>query len=183
MKENIITFDDGTYYYIQEINDDRGHFLEAGDAVNTGLIVAYGIDYDEDDSFDGNLMRLYEAIEEAKEEEKKIERRRKMRTLRDNRDRLVNAYEATKDKTPDDTIDALIEDAGNIQAREIIAQAVIVHSYDGRISRKAKEWAKTRTITTEEEMINAGVYYDSYIHMAHLNQIAEAMMKREGGER
>ena len=81
------------------------------------------------------------------------------------------------------TIDALIEDAGNIQAREIIAQAVIVHSYDGRISRKAKEWAKTRTITTEEEMINAGVYYDSYIHMAHLNQIAEAMMKREGGER
>ena len=105
-----------------------------------------------------------------------------MRALRDNRDRLVNAYEATRDKTPDDTIDTLIEGAGNIQAREIIAQAIIVNSYDGRISRKAKEWAKTRTTTTEEEMIDAGVYYDSYIHMAHLNQIAEAMMKREGGE-
>ena len=183
MRSNIIAFDDGTYYYIQEINDERGHFLEAGDAVNTGLIVAYGIDYDEDDSFDENLMRLYEAIEEAKEEEKLLDRIHKMRTLRDNRDRLVNAYEATRDKTPDDTIDALIEDAGSILAREIIAQAIIVHSYDGRISRKAKEWAKTRTTTTEEEMIDAGVYYDSYIHMAHLNQIAEAMMKREGGER
>lgn len=60
--------------YIGTLGVDAGNYYEvikrdgkllAGSATNTGLIVDFSIDYDDDETLDGNLERLYETISEA----------------------------------------------------------------------------------------------------------------------
>lgn len=62
----MFTFPNGDYVYI-EMDNDNGK-LYAGNATNNGLIKEYEIDYDYDDSLDGNLEHLYDMIIEERPE-------------------------------------------------------------------------------------------------------------------
>lgn len=78
-RDPIIEFENGDYFYVDYIDGK----LVAGGATNTGIIPEYEIDYDEDDSFDGNLSRLYDTIIESNPEllgeNYRIKGRRKLR--------------------------------------------------------------------------------------------------------
>ena len=62
--EPILQFENGDYFYVDYLDGK----LVAGSATNTGIIPEYEIEYDEDDSFDGNLSRLYDTIVESNPE-------------------------------------------------------------------------------------------------------------------
>ncbi len=61
----LIEFDNGDYYDVIKLVREDGSWIEAGCVTNTGFIRCYGIDYDDDDSLDGNLQRLYDHIIEC----------------------------------------------------------------------------------------------------------------------
>lgn len=59
-KEPIIEFPNGEYFYV--VKDDDKNTIYAGGATNTGVFREFEIDYDDDDTLDGNLERLYDYI-------------------------------------------------------------------------------------------------------------------------
>ena len=82
--------------------------------------------------------------------------------------KLVEIYRATLDKTPADTIKASVEAMGADDTRFALACIINYYKWDGRISRRNKEYAanvKTCDITSME------------IHLAHVDQLMDAMRK------
>ena len=69
-----------------------------------------------------------------------------------------------------------IKAVGADTAAQCVAAMVRRFSWDGRISRYAREWASGVALTAEWERRVDDVYTNS-IHMAHLSQIAETMPK------
>ena len=65
-KEPIFEFPNGEYFYIGV--DKEKETMYAGHATNNGIIREFEIDYDFDDTLDGNLNRLYEYIIDEKPE-------------------------------------------------------------------------------------------------------------------
>lgn len=70
-----------------------------------------------------------------------------------------------------------MEAVGYEAAVEIIASLVNRSAWDGRISRRSAEWANAQENSWDEEACSSLSLYTNRIHMAHLDQIAAAMMK------
>lgn len=80
-------------------------------------------------------------------------------------------------KSPDDTEAAFVKAVGYENATATIATLINHSDWDGRISRRNADWAKTIDNALEQK---AAVEFDicaDGIHMAHLDQIADKMRK------
>lgn len=108
------------------------------------------------------------------------------RTLESNLSTLEALYAAQYDaesplyhSTPAQTVAAFVESVGYEAAVEIVASLVNRSAWDGRISRRCAEWANAQENSWDEEACSRLSIYTNRIHMAHLDQIAAAMMKYE----
>lgn len=111
--------------------------------------------------------------------------RARYKTLNTHRVHLIDAYEATSDGTPEDTIKALIEVDGPEGAIIDVAEAVnATGEWDGRLYSNVRDWAKkVAGAASKEELTNYKLYdLSSWIHTSHLNQIAQAAMNNKLGE-
>ncbi len=90
---------------------------------------------------------------------------------------LETLYAAQIDNTPAQTVAAYVQEVGYDAAVEVIASLVNQSAWDGRISRRSAEWAKSQENAWDEEAANRLGIYSSCIHMAHLNQIAQALIE------
>lgn len=106
-------------------------------------------------------------------------RREQIKTTRANIKTVVNIYCETSDRTPAETVAAIVERLGYDAAREAIAEIVnTVGEWDGRIWPSSREWAATiETAATCDELEAKSIYQPAEIHPAHINQIAQAMSK------
>jgi hypothetical protein len=106
-------------------------------------------------------------------------RREQIKTTRANIKTVVNIYCETSDRTPAETVAAIVEQIGYDTAREAIAEIVnTVGEWDGRIWPSSREWAATiETAATRDELEAKSIYQPAEIHPAHINQLAQAMSK------
>lgn len=101
-----------------------------------------------------------------------------VRKIRELRNGLIDIYRETRDATPPDTVDALIEQYGVDDAKYIVAVLVNAKGrFDGRISDRVFDWAES-IAPDEDTLTRRGIYYDYAIHPTHMNQIAEEIMGR-----
>lgn len=91
---------------------------------------------------------------------------------------LETAHREARDNsnTPNETARNFIMAVGPDKASQCMAAMIRRASWDGRISRTAKEWAASVALSEEWERRIDDAYCEA-IHMAHLSQIAEAMPK------
>ena len=108
------------------------------------------------------------------------------RTLEANLSTLEALYTAQYDaesplyhSTPAQTVAAFVESVGYEAAVEIVASLVNRSAWDGRISRRCAEWANAQENSWDEEACSRLSLCSDHIHKAHLDQIADAMMKYE----
>ena len=106
-------------------------------------------------------------------------RREQIKTTRANIATVARIYCETSDRTPAETVAAIVERLGYDTAREAIAEIVnTVGEWDGRIWPSSREWAATiETAATRDELEAKRIYQPSEIHPAHINQLAQAMSK------
>lgn len=106
-------------------------------------------------------------------------RREQIKTTRANIKTVVNIYCETSDRTPAETVAAIVEQIGYDTAREAIAEIVnTVGEWDGRVWPSSREWAATiETAATRDELEAKSIYQPAEIHPAHINQLAQAMSK------
>ena len=90
-------------------------------------------------------------------------------------------YSATREATPYNTVDCLVNEIGCPAAVEVIASMVNRLAWDGRISNNAKAWASAQADAWDKEACSRIGIYSDRIHPAHLNQIAEEMLKYTQG--
>lgn len=108
-------------------------------------------------------------------------RRGLSRALRDALADFERVYRLTIEETPRLCAEALIDIAGEIPARAIVATLVNRSAWDGRISKAAAEWARGVDEALDEAASIDMWIYSNDIHMAHLDQIARAMAERIPG--
>lgn len=100
--------------------------------------------------------------------------REKSRAIRTNGAQVNEIYcsHRRENKTPAETVRAMIEAIGKHNAEAILSSLVREKYWDGRLSRTAKDWA-----CHIDHNIPQIYYYmnSSVIHPAHLSQLAEAM--------
>ena len=90
----------------------------------------------------------------------------------------IYMHDRMVDHSPAVTVHTLIADIGEEKAEALIATLINHAAWDGRISKAAAAWAQTVESSWDEEAaMKLGLYTDK-IHKAHLNQLAEEMMKR-----
>ena len=65
-REPVLEFPNGEYFYVDV--DKENNLIFAGSATNNGIIREFEIEYDFDDTLDGNLSRLYDTIIEERPE-------------------------------------------------------------------------------------------------------------------
>lgn len=89
---------------------------------------------------------------------------------------LTAAYQDTRDNggNPDTAARAFIRSVGADTAAQCVAAMIRRASWDGRISRTAKDWANSVALSAEWARHIEDTYCDA-IHPAHLSQIAESM--------
>jgi hypothetical protein len=106
-------------------------------------------------------------------------RREQIKTTRANIKTVVNIYRETSDRTPAETVAAIVERLGYDTAREAIAEIInTVGEWDGRIYPSSREWAATiENAATRDELEAKSIYQPAEIHPAHINQLAQAMSK------
>lgn len=91
---------------------------------------------------------------------------------------FCEVYSATCTKTPMDTVRELIARIGYDWAAAIIATVVHDSAWDGRISKRAAEWAKTVEGAYDEDANKECLHiYAGNVHRAHLDQIALEFMR------
>lgn len=86
------------------------------------------------------------------------------------------ALDVSAGRSPSDTVKAFCDGEGHGTAAYCIAAMVRRASWDGRISRYAKDWAASIELP-EDWARRVDEIYSNRIHMAHLSQLAEAMAK------
>ena len=108
------------------------------------------------------------------------------RTLASNLSTLESIYAAQYDaesplyhSTPAQTVAAFVDSVGYEAAVEIVASLVNLSAWDGRISSRCAEWANDQENSWDEDSCIRLQIYSDRIHKAHLDQIADAMMKYE----
>ena len=95
---------------------------------------------------------------------------------------VIEAYEATRDGKTADTVNRLIETMGREGAAVAVATLVnAVSLHDGRIYDKNREWAQSVSgAPSNEELHAVGIYgVDSWIHSAHVDNLASAFRRYE----
>ena len=80
---------------------------------------------------------------------------------------------------PRETVRILIEKIGFSRASAAVGTLVNHYAWDGRIGRKNAAWAAGLENAWDEETASHMGVYTNRIHMAHLDQIADAMRKAE----
>lgn len=63
----IIELENGDYFEVCRVASEGKYYLEAGTFTNTCFLTNYGIDYDETETLDENLTRLYDYVVETRE--------------------------------------------------------------------------------------------------------------------
>lgn len=88
---------------------------------------------------------------------------------------LMDAYQKTWDKKPSDTLQLLIDEIGEDEARLAVAELVrSVGPWDGRIWDYVRTWADgVDGAASRDEMEAAYIYQPSEIHPVHINQLGE----------
>lgn len=86
----------------------------------------------------------------------------------------VHADTLNNSNNPHDTARRFIRAVGADTASQCVAAMVRRLTWDGRISRAAREWAEGVNLSDEWAQ-RVGEVYSDRIHAAHLSQIAEAM--------
>ena len=86
----------------------------------------------------------------------------------------VHADTLQNSNNPHDTARQFIRSVGAETASQCVAAMVRRLTWDGRISRAAREWAEGVNLSDEWAQ-RVGEVYSDRIHAAHLSQIAEAM--------
>ena len=75
------------------------------------------------------------------------------------------------------TVEQLVEQMGRVDLAAVIGALVLMHSTDGRIDPRAVEWARRTQYAPE---LAATDRVDTYrLHMAHLDNLASALMRWE----
>ena len=92
---------------------------------------------------------------------------------------LERIYRDTIEKRPDDTIDAFVNAVGWDKAVSVIATLVNRSAWDGRISRQSAHWAEAQRECWSSDCAERMWLYTDRIHMAHLDQLVEALRKAE----
>lgn len=104
-----------------------------------------------------------------------------MKTNRERIEAVRAAYEATREAKTADTVQALVDALGVHEAAAAVATVVnAVSLEDGRISDNNRNWTKylDADIPTNSELRAQGVYgVDSWMHSAHVDNLADAMRK------
>ena len=107
------------------------------------------------------------------------EYRETCKNLRDAIKTLETIYADTCTMTPADTVEPFVAAVGWDAAASVIATLVNSNSWDGRISRRAAHWAEEQPGCWSSDCAERMWLYTNRIHMAHLDQIAREMIKRE----
>ena len=91
---------------------------------------------------------------------------------------LENAHQTARQNTntPHETVCLFVASVGRETAEQCVAAMVRRASWDGRISREAKNWAEAVQLSEDWVRRVDDAYCDT-IHMAHLSQIAETMSR------
>ena len=98
--------------------------------------------------------------------------------IRELKSGLIDFFDETRDKTPKDTIDLLVDCYGIDAAKWIIAIMVNAKGrFDRRISERVYDWAEPLA-PDEDTLMKNGIYYCDEIHPVHMNQLAEEIMSR-----
>lgn len=87
----------------------------------------------------------------------------------------IQSNDRFADETPEHTVKAFVDRVGLDLARFVIASLVNRSAWDGRIGSSVAAWAETVDGSLDEEAAREASIYTT-MHMAHLNQVAEAMM-------
>ena len=90
---------------------------------------------------------------------------------------LEEIYSITCTKTPADTLSASFQQIGEEMTKALIATYVNQRAWDGRISKRAAEWAKTIESAWDEKGADRIGLYGSRIHSAHLDQLAMKLIR------
>lgn len=90
---------------------------------------------------------------------------------------LIQSEDCSKGRSPGDTVASFVESVGYEKAAATIATLINRSSWDGRISGKNADWAKTIDNALDQEAAVALGIYTNAIHMTHLDQIADKMRK------
>lgn len=98
------------------------------------------------------------------------------RTLRNVKAQIETIYneDVAAGRTPKESVVRMMKELGKDEVRDVIATLTICASWDGRISRTAKEWAYNSGNGYDEEAAESLWIRSSKIHYAHLSQLAEA---------
>lgn len=104
--------------------------------------------------------------------------RDEVNVIRANRKELIKIYHDSP--SPKDTVDSAIESLGKDVAIVTVANLVNgIGDWDGRLSTKSRMWARSvEGSYSRETLIQNHIYNAQDIHPAHLNQIAEEIIKR-----
>lgn len=90
---------------------------------------------------------------------------------------LIQCEDCSKGRSPGDTVASFVEAVGYEKAVATIATLINRSSWDGRISGKNTDWAKTIDNALDQQAaVDCGIY-SNRIHMSHLDQIADKMRK------
>ena len=111
------------------------------------------------------------------------EQRREYRAIRDTLQNAVAALEEqysedrAENRTPPHTVKSYIEKYGRETAETVIATLVNRSAWDGRISERNAKWAAACETAWDSDSAYRMSIYTNKIHMAHLDQLADAMRK------
>ena len=98
------------------------------------------------------------------------------------REIVIYAYKHTKEETPAETVDFIVNLVGLDNAKICIAECInSVGDWDKRLYDEVREWAKNVPLALSRTCLESHQIYDmsSWIHTTHLNQIGQEIMKRE----
>lgn len=90
---------------------------------------------------------------------------------------LVDIFNYTRDMTPADTADLLVDRLGRDAADELVAAMVVAKGdWDSRIWPEVRAKAEDMILPyTENDLFRADIYYCDEIHPVHMNQLARAL--------
>lgn len=100
-----------------------------------------------------------------------------VKTMKNNREILIDTFRETRDTTPAETVKVLVNRMGYDKALETVAEMVnCVSQYDGRIFPGVREWAENvESAASREELERFEMYQPDAIHSCHINQLGESM--------
>ena len=101
--------------------------------------------------------------------------------VKERRKALLEAYKATNEGKPSDTVALLEEKIGKDEAKLAVAELVrSVGDWDGRVYDYVHRWANgVDGAASREDMEAAWVYQPSEIHPAHINQLGQVYALRK----